>query len=99
MKFASPDKLKYRIRVLAYLKSRKDKFPVFNEFYESTVKIGTLPELLVALISMFDSHFEENLTIATCAARVEEVTILGKEHAEQFFAQVLDEMSISKTKH
>jgi hypothetical protein len=98
--WASPDKVQYRMKVLIMLKENKDnKFPAFNEFYDSSKKEGTLFDAIAAFALVCDAHFTKNLTISTCANRVEEITIIGKKAAEDLFAQYLKEATASDTKH
>lgn len=99
MKFASLDKIQYRLKVFGLLRSNKAKYPVFNELMKNATDDGIIDDLMPPLIALFDGCFEENLTIATCASSIEEMSALGRKRGEELFTQVLMDISANETKH
>jgi hypothetical protein len=98
--WASAEKVEYRLKVFTLLKENKDnKYPAFAEFYANSKKEGTLFDSMCALFMVCDRHFADNMTISTCANRVEEITIMGRKAAEDLFTQYLQDMSKDETIH
>lgn len=98
--FASPERVEYRLKVFFLLKENKDnKYPAFADFYKTSKEAGTLTDALFAMFMICDRYFADNMTISTCANRVEEITLLARQHAERLFAQYLKDVTAGETKH
>lgn len=75
------DKVYYRTKVGNLIKDNPIKYPTTTEAVELSVIHGSFIHVSFSLAAVMDSCFNENMPIAECARRIEEVCKIAKDSA------------------